>query len=334
MSTLYLVQQGMKVWKDHGRFVIDGPEVERVEVLIREVERILVFGNIQLTTPAIEACLDADISVVYLSQLGDYKGHLSSAEGVGMTALLAQFERRQDEVFRLETARSVVMGKLMNSKQLLLRLNRKPKLAAVVKAIAGLQRDMDAVAVGVQVEQLRGYEGAAAARYFKALGLLITNPGFEFSGRNRRPPLDPVNSLLSFGYTLLHNHILSLILAEGLVPYFGNLHGSQRKQMFLAFDLIEQFRAPIVDALIIRLLNRKSFSPTDFSWPNEQGRVYCTKGARRMFLKRFEDRTSQQVLHPDVEAMVSYRRVLQLQVQRYKRSLMGGPIYAPYVKWG
>ncbi|MEO0887133.1 MAG: CRISPR-associated endonuclease Cas1 [Cyanobacteria bacterium J06648_10] len=334
MATLYLVQQGTTVKKDYGRFVIRAPEQDTVEVLIREVERILVFGNVQLTTQVMMSCLAAGITVVFLSQLGDYKGHLSSAEGEGMRASMAQFRRSEDEVFRRETARAVVSGKILNAKQLLLRLNRKGKLESVAEAIAGLQNDMDLVAIAEQVAALRGYEGAAAARYFKALGSLIRNPGFTFSGRNRRPPLDPVNSLLSFGYTLLHNHVLSLILAEGLNPYFGNLHGSERKQVFLAFDLIEEFRAPIVDALVIRLINRKSVSPTDFTWPNEQGGVYLQGTARRLFLKRFEARMSQPVAHPDVEGMVSYRRVLQLQVKRYKRSLMEGPLYEPYIKWG
>ena len=336
MSTLYLIQQGATVRKDHGRFVIGVPQAgeppERIEVLIREVERILVFGNVQLTTQVMTSCLDADISVVFLTQLEDYKGHLSSAEGFGMNASIAQFQRGEDEAFRLETARAIVIGKLMNSKELLRRLNWKQKQAAVAGAIEGLQRDIEAAEVAGDVNTLRGYEGAAAARYFKAFGRLITNPGFTFTGRNRRPPLDPVNSLLSFGYTLLHNHVLSLILAEGLNPYFGNLHRSERKQMFLAFDLVEEFRAPIVDALVMRLVNRKSLRPTDFSWPNEQGGVYLQGTARRLFLKRFEDRLSQPMSHPDVAGRVSYRRILQLQVQRYKRSVMGGPLYEPYFK--
>ena len=235
-----------------------------------------------------------------------------------MNASIAQFQRGEDEAFRLETARAIVTGKLMNSKALLRRLNWKQKQEVVAGAIEGLQRDIGAAAVAGDVNTLRGYEGAAAVRYFRAFGLLITNPGFTFTGRNRRPPLDPVNSLLSFGYTLLHNHVLSLILAEGLNPYFGNLHGSERKQMFLAFDLVEEFRAPIVDALVMRLVNRKSLRPTDFSWPNEQGGVYLQGTARRLFLKRFEDRLSQPMSHPDVAGRVSYRRILQLQVQRYK----------------
>lgn len=332
MSTLYLIHQGTTVRKDHGRFVIRVPEEDAIEVLIREVERILVFGNIQLTTQVITSCLDAGISVVFLTQLGDYKGHLSSAERVEMRAALAQYERRADEAFRLETARVIVRGKLRNSELLLRRLNQKKKLETVAGIVSSLRGDIEALETAASLNSLRGYEGAAAVRYFKALGQLIKNPGFTFEGRNRRPPLDPVNSLLSFGYTLLHNHVLSLILAEGLNPYFGNLHGSERKQVFLAFDLIEEFRSPVVDALVMRLINQKAVRPTDFTWPDAQGGVYLQGTARRLFLKRFEERLSQEVSHPAVDSMVSYRRVVQLQVQRYKRAVMGGGLYEPYRK--
>ena len=127
---------------------------------------------------------------------------MSSAEGLGVGVVTAQFERQQDDCFRLETARAIVKGKLQNSKQLLLRLNRKQKKEAVAQLIGGIESDIEAALIAKEVGSLRGHEGAAAVRHFRALGLLITNPGFEFKGRNRRPPLDPVNSLLSFGYTL------------------------------------------------------------------------------------------------------------------------------------
>ena len=140
--------------------------------------------------------------------------------------------------------------------------------------------------------------------------------------------------LLSFGYTLLHNHVLSLILAEGLNPYLGNLHGSERKQTFLAFDLVEEFRSVIVDSLVMRLINRKSISPTDFSWPNKQGGTYLQGAGRRLFIQRFEDRLSQQVSHPDMDTQISHRRVLQLQVQRYKQAVLDDSAYAAYFKRG
>jgi len=174
--------------------------------------------------------------------------------------------------------------------------------------------------------------GIGAARYFPALGKLITHPDFNFCERNRRPPKDPVNSLLSFGYTLLFNNVMSLILTEGLNPYLGNLHRSERKNAHLGFDFVEEFRSSVVDGLVIPMLNRRALSPSDFSWPDAEGGVYLTESARRVFLKAFEARISELTSHPDVKSQVSYRRAIQLQILRYKRSLLTGIAYEPFLR--
>lgn len=338
MSTLYLVQQGATLRKEQGRFLVRaeaGQQVSETEIPIREVEQVLVFGNVQLTTAAMAACLEVEIPVIFLSQLGDYKGHLWSAELGDLAAEVAQFDRRHQPDFQLTTARTIVQAKLWNSKQLLLKLNRKHAIAEVATAIAGLNQDWEAAAQIESAEALnplRGYEGVAATRYFAALGRLIKHPGFTFNQRNRRPPTDPVNSLLSFGYTLLFNNVLSLILAEGLNPYLGNLHRSDRKQAHLAFDLMEEFRSPVVDTLVIKLINQKILRPTDFSFPAADGGVYLTDAARRVFLKQFEARLSLKLTHADAAEPVSYRRVIQLQVRRYKRSLLTGEPYAAFLR--
>lgn len=332
MSTLYLVQQGAKVTKDQGRFVVSAPKEAPIEIPTREVERLLVYGNVQLTTAVITDCLDHQIPVVFMSQLGDYKGHLWSAEYDDIRTELMQYQRLGDDGFRLAAARAIVAGKLTNSRQLLLRLNRKRQIPAVVVALTGLRQDIARAEQAETLEALRGHEGAAAARYFRALGLLIVNPAFTFTERNRRPPKDPVNSLLSFGYTLLFNNVLSLLLAEGLNPYLGNLHGSEKKQTFLAFDLVEEFRSPVVDSLVMRLINQKFLKPTDFTWPNAEGGIYLNDAARRPFLKQFEERLSLEVSHPDAQDPVSYRRVIQLQVRRYKQALLNDVPYAAFRK--
>ncbi len=287
-----------------------------------------MFGTIQLTAAVISTCLELQISVVFLSQLGEYKGHLWSAEFEDLDAEMAQFQRWKDEPFQLETAKAIVWGKLMNSKQLLLRLNRKRDLPEVAESIVGISSDIAALGTVESLDVLRGYEGITAARYFPAFGQLITSPAFQFRERTRRPPKDPTNSLLSFGYTLLFNNVLSLILAEGLNPYLGNLHYSEHKRPHLALDLMEEFRSPVVDSLVMTLINKQTIKPTDFSWPTDTGGVYLTEPARRVFLKYFEERMTANVTHPDVQGQVSYRRAIQLQVQRYKRCLLSST--APY----
>lgn len=333
MSTLYLVQQGTMLRKEQGRFLIQPPKEAEVEVPIREVERILVFGTIQLTAAVISTCLELQIPVVFLSQLGEYKGHLWSAESADLVVETAQFQRQQEEEFKLAMAREIVRGKLWNSKQLLLRLNRKRQLSEVAEAIEKLDGDRDSVSeLGntPTLDTIRGYEGAGAARYFAALNRLIVNPGFSLTERAFHPPIDPMNSLLSFGYTLLFNNVFSLLLAEGLNPYLGNLHGAERPKAYLAFDLMEEFRSPIVDTLVMKLVNQKILKPTDFTWPNEKGGVYVTNPARRIFLKYFEERMCEQVSHPDVKDPVSYRRVIQLQIQRYAKALLGNHSYEAF----
>lgn len=223
------MQQETTLRREHERFLVQPPNEPQIEIPIREVERVLVFGNVQLTTSVISSCLSAHIPVVFLSQTGEYKGHLWSAEFCNLNVEAAQYKRRDDAAFQLEIARAIVWGKLMNAKQLLLRLNRKRCLSEVTEAIAGLTRDIESVETVENLDSLRGYEGIGAARYFPALGQLLIAPGFSFTTRNRRPPKDPINSLLSFGYTRLFNNVLSLVLVESLNPYLGNLHRSDRK---------------------------------------------------------------------------------------------------------
>ena len=337
MATLYLVQQGTTVKLMQERFVIQAPQGARQEAIpeipIREVERILVFGNVQLTTQVISTCLELQIPVIFLTQLGEYKGHLWSAEATDLLIETAQFERQKDDGFQLAIARSMVQGKLWNSKQLLLRLNRKRLLPEVAEAITKLDDYRAAVGVAgntVTMDQVRGYEGAGAALYFPALGRLVSSPGFSLTGRTFHPPQDPMNSLLSFGYTLLLNNVFSLLLAEGLNPYLGSLHGAERQKAYLAFDAMEEFRSPIVDTLVMKLVNQKILKPTDFTYPNAKGGIYLEEPARRIFLKAFEARICEKVAHPDVQEPVSYRRVIQLQVKRYVRALLGNEPYEPF----
>lgn len=330
MATLYLLEQGTSLYRDYQRLIVHIPERERLEIPIREIERILIFGRIQLSTPVVNMCLEQKIGVFYLNRSGQYQGHLWSADNLPNE--LVQFDRHKQPEFQLNICREIVRGKLLNSKRLLQRLNRKRKSTQVGKAIAGINLDLAAVARATNLESLRGHEGSSAVRYFGALNQLIVNPSFSFNGRNRQPPTDPVNSLLSFGYTLLFNNVLSLILAEGLSPYFGNFHYGEDKKPYLAFDLMEEFRSPIVDGLVLRLLNKPVFKVADFDTVASTGGVYLNQDARRVFLRYFESRLNEETTHPDLQSVVSYRYVIQLQIRRYKRSLLSDLPYEAFMR--
>ena len=221
-----------------------------------------------------------------------------------------------------------------NVRQLLLKLNRRHPLETVTAAAQGINRDRRA-ATQLSLEtdslnSLRGYEGTAAARYFLALGQLLKPADFTLTQRTRRPPTDPVNSLLSFGYTLLFNNVLSLLRVEGVNPYLGNLHRSDRPEAQLAFDLMEEFRSPIVDTLVVQLINQGVFTPEDFTPPNAEGGVYLADPARKRFLQGFEGRIMTPIRHPDSSKSVPYRQVIVLQIRRYKRCLQTGAPYDPF----
>lgn len=174
----------------------------------------------------------------------------------------------------------------------------------------------------------------------------ILEPQFETSsfayrpGRSYKNAVRQVNHwrqqgydwVLDFGYTLLFNNVLSLILAEGLNPYLGNLHRSDRKEMHLAFDLMEEWRSPIVDSLVMTLVNKKILRPTDFTFPNVEGGIYLNDTARKVFLKYFEERISEEINHPALQQPVSYRRAIQLQIQQYKRCLQNSIPYEPFIR--
>lgn len=202
----------------------------------------------------------------------------------------------------------------------------------VTAKLSRLEQHRLALAQIQDLDVLRGHEGAAAKLYFEVLGQMITNPGFSLTGRSRRPPKDPTNSLLSFGYTLLFNNVLSVILAEGLNPYLGNLHRSDRKEPHLAFDLMEEFRSVVVDSMVMAIVNQKVLRPTDFTYPNAEGGIYLEDRARRVFLKHFEERISSEVSYPGMAQPISYRRAIQRQVQHYKKCLTSSLRYEPFLR--
>ena len=332
MAAIYLIEQGTNIYKDYQRFIIHVSEKPKLEVQIREVQQIIVFGNIHLSTSVIQTCFKEQIPVIFLSQTGTYHGHLWSEKSIHLDNQLVQAERRNDDLFRFSISRAVVLGKLLNSKQLLMRFNRRRKIGKVEEAIYGINQDIDALNYVDNLDTLRGYEGIAAARYFPAFGNLITNRKFSFSQRFRQPPTDEINSLLSFGYTLLYNNVLSFIITEGLSPYIGHFHYGDKQKTYLAFDLMEEFRSPIVDSLVLNIINHSLFKPKDFDIVETTGGVYLSQTARRVFLKQFESRMNEEISHPDLISQVTYRHAIQLQIRRYRRCLLSNDIYESFLR--
>jgi CRISP-associated protein Cas1 len=215
---------------------------------------------------------------------------------------------------------------------LLMRLNRRRKTEVATSAVAGLAELIEIVAVAEALDAVLGYEGQGASLYFPAFASLLKGE-WAFERRTHRPPTDPVNSLLSLGYTLLHQNLHSMVEVAGLHTHFGNLHVLRENHPALVSDLIEEFRALVVDSLVAYLVNRRIFVPEDFTPPDERGGVYLHPDGLKRFLTHWEKRLQTQISHPNSGLKVDYRRCFELQVWEYIRCLTGEQeMYRP-MRW-
>jgi CRISPR-associated protein Cas1 len=310
--TLYIQEQGAILAREVERLLVKKDGVTLLEVPAAKIDQIFIFGNCTVTTPAMTYCLKEEIPIILLSSRRNYYGVIDSPLSDNVSLHRLQFSRAADPTFTLQTAKTIVAAKLHNCRFLLQRHQRRKHLPLVATVIERLGELSVRLRHAATVEETNGYEGAGAAQYFAALGQLV-DPAFRFTVRTRQPPTDPVNSLLSFGYTLLFYNLYSLIVARGLHPYVGSLHLMRDRHPALASDLIEEFRAPIVDSLVLTLINTKMFSPADFSRLAD-GPCLLTDTARKTFIRAFEQKMATQITHPQTGLVVDYRRCLDLQV--------------------
>lgn len=208
------------------------------------------------------------------------------------------YQQQLTTVDRLIVARNIVQAKLKNSRVILQRQQRRRPSDVTALAIKSLGYLLEKAGEAETWERLMGLEGSAASQYFSAFGESLTNPDFVFAGRSRRPPGNPTNALLSFGYQVLWNHLLSLIELQGLDPYFGCLHQGTEKHAALASDLIEEFRAPIVDSLVLWLINSKVVD-ADADFVYHDGGCYLNDAGRPKYLAAFLQRMEETVKMPD-----------------------------------
>lgn len=329
MTTLYVTDQGAYLKAQNYQFQVLVKQEVRCQVPVNRVSHIVLFGCCNLSHGAVKLALSRRIPVLYLSQKGRYFGRLET-EGEAKVEYLAQQVRCSHNLeFTRATAETIIRAKLHNSRILLMRLNRRRKTDAAQKAIDGIEKLMDNLPLAGSMDALRGYEGKAATLYFQALGSLF-NGTFGFEKRTKRPPTDPINSLLSLGYTLLSQNVYSFVQAVGLHTHFGNLHVPSEHHPALVSDLMEEFRAQLVDSLAAYLVNSKIFLPDDFTPPDERGGVFLYPDALKKFLKHWEEKLQSELTHLHTGYKVSFRRCLELQVREYIASLVGEQeVYRP-----
>lgn len=315
LRTLYLLEQGTVLAKEDERFRILKNKVAIKVIPAIKVDQVVVFGNIQLTTQAMRFCLEKEIPVILLSSRGKYFGEITSFKITNAALHKKQFELAGNEVSSLEIGKAIVKTKINNSKVIIQRYARKRKQLNLASEIQKINQMLNKVSRVLMRDELMGVEGAASAGYFSAIRTLVGD-GWDFKKRQRQPPPDPVNSLLSYGYTLLFYNIYAMVRMHGLHPYIGFLHKLRDGHPALVSDIQEEFRAPVVDATVISLILRGSIKKQDFILPEDSGSpCFLKSDARKIFIKAFENKMNSSISHTPTGHHVDYRRCIDLQVQ-------------------
>ena len=262
MPALYILDQGAALGKESERIVVRKEGAVIAEFPLARIEKVLLFGAVQVSTQAIGALLEARIPTAFCNYGGRLRGVLTPVGGKNVFLRVCQVRRLDDAPFRLAAARESVLAKLRGQRSFLARSERNEP-GGREAALAELARLLADAAGAGGIGVLRGVEGRAAAVYFRQFpGMLKSDWGFP--GRRRRPPTDPANCLLSFGYAVLTNDAASLLAGYALDPCIGYLHELDYGRPSLALDLIEEFRVPVVDRTVVRFLNLNMAGRDDF----------------------------------------------------------------------
>jgi CRISPR-associated protein Cas1 len=331
MATLYLTQQGATLRKEQNRLVVEYEDRVLADVQDFKVERVVVFGNVQLTSQAIAFLLDRGIDTAFLSMRGRLKGRLAPLESKNSLLRLHQYERTRETRFTLALAQTIVAGKIANCRELLARHQRNHPECDLSMETTGLAALGKKVAHQNELEKLRGIEGQAASVYFDGFAKMLRR-GEPFNKRSRRPPADPVNSMLSFGYALLYNEAVAALVSVGFDAYLGFYHQPRYGRVSLALDLMEEMRQLVVDRLVLSLINREVFKAADFQ-KGDDGGVYLNEEGRKRFLREYERSVSTEFVSRQGGARTSFRRAIYEQALALQRTVMQGAAYQPFQGW-
>ncbi|MFZ5765182.1 MAG: CRISPR-associated endonuclease Cas4g/Cas1g [Thermodesulfobacteriota bacterium] len=322
---LYVQSPRAYVRKSGETLVIEEEKKQVAEARLGEISQLVLFGASGISTPALHECMRREIPVTFMSYGGWFIGHTVGVGTRNMENRANQYRASFDPASCLALARSLVAAKIANCRTML-RRNRKTSDGAAEEALAALRTDIGQAMRTASLASLLGIEGSAAARYFRCFPTMLTVNGdnapiFDFMGRNRRPPRDPVNALLSFAYAMLTREWTVTLSAVGLDPYRGFYHQPRFGRPALALDLMEPFRPLVADSAVIMAVNNGEVKQEDFVYA--AGSCAMKEAARRRFIACLDRRLEQEVTHPVFGYRISYRRVFEVQARLLARYLAG-----------
>lgn len=336
-NTLYVSTQGTYLSKDGECVLVKIDQEEKSRIPIHILEGIVCFGQISASPYLLSFCAEKGVAVTFLSQYGRF---LCSVQGpVRGNVLLrrSQYRAADDPVRSASLARSFLIGKIGNARIALSRVVRDHPEKVDVDALKEVQRLLAGCVKRLKcesnLERIRGIEGDAAKMYFEVFNHAITSQekNFQFNGRNRRPPLDRVNCLLSFFYTLLTHDIRSALETVGLDPAVGFLHKDRPGRPSLALDMLEEFRVFMADRLTLTVINRGQIKGKDFEI-SESGAVLLKNDARKEMLVAYQNRKSEEIIHPFLQEKMPVGLLWHMQALLLARHIRGDiDAYPPFV---
>ncbi|MBQ0134226.1 MAG: type I-C CRISPR-associated endonuclease Cas1 [Clostridiales bacterium] len=334
LNTLYVLTPESYLYVRNQTVGIKLGGEEKYSVPAGNLDSIVCFGVNTVSTPFMGFCAENGIALSFLSPQGRFLGRVQGGVNGNVLLRQAQYHLLDDDSRRLETVKNILLCKLRNSREVLLRSGRNQKddsasaaLTAAAKSIAAVAQDLT---LAESLDSLRGLEGVAAAQYFACFDTMLYASPLKFKERSRRPPKNEVNAVLSFVYTILGNEITAALEAVGLDPAAGIMYSLRPGRNSFALDLLEELRAPLCDRFVISLFNQHRLDEKDFDSDGEG--VYLNDKGRRTVLTAWQQRKQETVLHPFLNEKLQIGIIPHSQAMLYARYLRGDlDIYPPYV---
>ncbi|MDR2522386.1 MAG: type I-C CRISPR-associated endonuclease Cas1c [Synergistaceae bacterium] len=335
LNTLFISTQGAWLSQEGENIVVHLDKETSKKFPVHLFESIVCFGRVSATSPLMGFCAEKGVLISFFSEQGRFLARVDGPVRGNVLLRRRQYRLADDEKAASDVARSVLIGKIANSRTVLMRSARErteesPALASAVKHLDGTVQDLGKP---LPLEILRGKEGDAARHYFDVFDRLILaqKDHFKFTTRNRRPPTDKVNALLSFVYTLLVHDVISALEGVGLDPAVGYLHKERPGRPSLALDLMEEFRSWLADRLVLSLINRRQIYPDGFT-QSESGAVYMEDTTRKTVLAEWQARKQDELTHPYTEEKMAIGLLPHVQARLLARHIRGElKSYPPFV---
>lgn len=328
LNTLYISSQGSYIRKEGETIVVEKEQTKILQIPAHTISGIVCFGNVLCSPFLLGFCAENSIAVSFLTEYGNFMAEIRGPVSGNVLLRRQQYRFADDPSVSRKISANIVSGKLANCRIVLNRAVRDHpdtvNCAAIKEAVSRIDRLIDRIPLAETRDEIRGIEGLGAAEYFRVFNNLITvqKEDFAFASRNRRPPLDPVNALLSFIYTLLAHDVGSALETVGLDPAVGFLHRERPGRSSLALDLMEEFRPVIADRLVLSLINRRQINRTGFK-AADNGAITMTDKTRKTVLVEYQNRKQEEIQHSYINEKAPLGLLYFIQANLLARFIRG-----------